>query len=170
MKHIFGLFSCFLCMSSVVIGANGTGAVEFLAPVAVQHTQNVNFGTVAIDPTAGTQTVTRSVTTGSRVCPAAYVCTGTSQNGLFTITGYPSASISLSVVGQLATLSDGAGHTLTFDPTFYDEVDSTTRVLDASGVKVFSVGGSITFTGNEVAGTYSSQNSGGSGYTITVNY
>jgi hypothetical protein len=43
-------------------------------------------------------------------------------------------------------------------------------ILNESGYAAVSISGTIDFTGNEVAGVYSSSNAGGSGYVMTVNY
>lgn len=130
---------------------------------------NVRFGTIAIDPAAGPQTATL-VVGQPIICPEAYVCSGFSGVGSIQIDSAP-ATLNLSMEGSLATLSDGAGHTLTFDPAFNDGTDikSLYSVGGVGGVTM-AIGGSITFTGNEVAGVYNTTNAGGSGYIVNVNY
>lgn len=125
---------------------------------------DIDFGTIAIDPAAGPQTVSidhESVVT----CPPTYVCSGTPSYGRPMAQGAPNTMVNITI-NSTATLSDGAGHTLTFTPTPVNSYLS----LNEAGVRSWRVSGSIDFTGDEAAGVYSTANAGGSGYTITVNY
>lgn len=171
MKHL-SLFALGLILSSGAFAATGTGhaQAELSTPLTVTNTQNIDFGTVAIDPAAGPQTITLNSGTGDTVeCPASYVC-GSGQPGLITITAQQYANINISIVGQTATLSDGAGNTLVFDPKFPDGTDLWTNQTMSTTSTTRPVYGSISFTGNEPAGVYNTTNAGGSGYVVTVNY
>ncbi|MBN1783644.1 MAG: DUF4402 domain-containing protein [Alphaproteobacteria bacterium] len=166
------LFALGAMLTSNTFAATGTGhaQAELTNPLTVVNNVTLNFGTIAIDPAAGAQTLAMNGS-GIVVCPATYVCSGSSVYGRVTVTGSPDTLVSLSLSGSTATLSDGAGNSLIFDPYFNNETDSVINSpLSAVGVATIFVMGSIDFTGNEVAGTYSSSNAGGTGYTVTVNY
>lgn len=168
----FSLFTFLVLFSYSGFCATGSGHVqtELTAPLSIETVKDINYGTIAIDPAVGSYAL-RLEGNGSVTCPSSYVCTGTTSRGEYNITGAPSTPVSISMTGSTATLSDGVGNTLVFDPSFYTGGDSLTGFsLGGSGTLFFAVEGKLYLTGNEVAGTYSSQNAGGSGYTITVNY
>ncbi|MHA1540980.1 MAG: DUF4402 domain-containing protein [Alphaproteobacteria bacterium] len=173
MKKILkvSLFTLSVVLSSNVYGAIGTGhaQVELQEPLVVDNQTTLDFAQVAIDPSAGAQTLSMTPA-GVVTCPATYACSGTTTNGVLRITGTPGGSVNVSVTGQTATLDDGSSNTLTFDPVFTGASDTLASVaLDgATGIADVSVGGSIDFAGTETAGTYSS--TAGTGYTVTVNY
>ncbi|MBN2780123.1 MAG: DUF4402 domain-containing protein [Alphaproteobacteria bacterium] len=166
------IFAMGLILSSGAMAATGTGhaQAELSTPLSISA-NSINFGTIAIDPAAGPQTI--SLTTADTVtCPATYVCSGSANSSNPIISGAPFQSFSLSLVGSTATLSDGLGHVLTFDPEIIiiGSGDTFSATLGAGGTYGVAIGGSINFTGNELAGIYSSSNAGGSGYIINVNY
>ncbi|MBN1783577.1 MAG: DUF4402 domain-containing protein [Alphaproteobacteria bacterium] len=171
MKIIFqsSLAVIALLVSSTAFAATGTGHAQAVLdnPLALQNLQDVNLGTIAIDPGAGAQTVSIDVA-GSVTCPATYVCSGSPTFGVIEVTGAPSSNVDVSITGATATLDDGSGNTLTFDPVLTGDIDTGSVLLDVLGGTYIYVGGSIDFLGTETAGTYTSQN--GSGYTVTVNY
>lgn len=168
------LFTLFTLISLKVNAATGTGEVQTVLanPLTVTNTQDINFGTIAIDPAAGTQVVSINPSSEAITCPPTYVCSESGARGRIRIDGAPSTIVNFSIEGELAILSDGLGNTLIFDPVLQTGTDTwlNTISLTQTGVINTSIGGSITFTGNETAGTYSSRNAGGSGYTFTVNY
>lgn len=166
-KHSIS-FALVLLLSSGVFAATGTGhaQAELSTPLGVESVQDLSFGTVAIDPDGGPQTITM-LSNGTRACPASYVCSGASSVARLRITGRPSTSAYVTTTGSSAVLSDGSGNTLTFVP---DQTSSWGIYIDGSSAHTISLGGTIDFTGNEVAGVYSSRNSGGSGFLVTVAY
>lgn len=173
MKKLFtlSLLAFGATLTSNAFAATGTGEAqaELTYPLGVSNAQNANLGTIAIDPGAGTQTITLSLSNTVN-CPATYVCTGSAQTGYLQVTGALSTSIYIDITGSTATLDDGSGNTLTFDPFLFSTLDTQTITVGSGGSTFVSFGGTIEFTGNEVVGTYSSNNAGGSGFTVTVNY
>ncbi|MBN2780039.1 MAG: DUF4402 domain-containing protein, partial [Alphaproteobacteria bacterium] len=162
MKNLFALslFALGAMLTSNTFAATGTGhaQAELTNPLSVANITNANLGIIAIDPGAGTQTVSIS-DAGAVTCPATYVCSGSPTAGTIRVTGSVSTAVSVSIVGSTATLSDGSGNTLIFDPFFMwggSPVDSFTAPTNLSGNLGKNVGGEITFTGAEVMGTYSS--------------
>ncbi|MBN1783770.1 MAG: DUF4402 domain-containing protein [Alphaproteobacteria bacterium] len=173
MKNLFkvSLFAMGVVLSSGAMAATGTGhaQVELTNPLTVTNTTTVDLGVIAIDPGAGAQTVSIAAATGTVTCPATYVCSGTPVAGSIRVTGAPSTAVNVDITGSTATLDDGSANQLTFDPIFDNATDQYNAfTLDGSGIGDFAIGGSIDFTGTEVAGVYTS--TAGSGYTITVNY
>lgn len=180
MKKI--LFPIALLLASNVFAATGTGhaRAELSAPLSVTNTQDVNFGTIAIDPGAGSQNVSYTNQSGI-TCPSGYVCSGTPQLGIAQISGAPDSSLSVSIAEGMTVLSNG-DKTINFDPyfTWYSYAYSSGGGSGNIHNKTFSqnpatsielrIGGTLYFTGSEDAGTYSSRTAGGSGYQITVNY
>lgn len=164
------LFILNILLSSTVMAATGSGhaQAQLTKPLSIAFVRNVNFGTISIDPSAGPQTVPITHF-GIITCPPTYVCAGSPIGALMNFNGAPSAPIFVSVSGETAVLSDGAGNTVTFDPAF-GSGDTHNTTLDATGYKALVMGGEVSFTGNEPAGTYSSSNAGGTGFQITVSY
>ncbi|MBN1784037.1 MAG: DUF4402 domain-containing protein [Alphaproteobacteria bacterium] len=170
MKTFF-IFGLSFFIGTNVMAATGTGhaQAELASPLIVVNGQNVDFGIIAIDPAAGSQTVSMSATL-TFSCPSAYVCSTPRASGRIIISGAPNTMVYYSVEGSMATLSDGLGHTLAFDPLFQSDLDASSYTLFPGGSMAVPVGGSLYFTGNEVSGTYNTTNAGGSGYQVTVNY
>ncbi|MBN1783846.1 MAG: DUF4402 domain-containing protein [Alphaproteobacteria bacterium] len=168
-------FALSIFFASGVMAATGSGhaQAELSNPLTITNSANINFGTIAIDPGTGPQTVGLNRFSGGLVsCPATYVCSGTTHYGQIALTGAPNTGVNINL-GATGILSDGSGHLITFEPYFIpagSHEHTSSLILDASGLASFNVIGEITFSGAETAGTYSSANSGGSGYTITVNY
>lgn len=162
-----------MVLNHAVFAATGTGEAqaELATPLTVENTRDLNFGTIAIDPGAGSQTLELRFPQGV-VCPASYVCSGTQDAGIIKISGNPNSLVNVSLSGSTATLSDGVGNTLVFDPMIITvnsiAVNADTYQMTLVPTVSFYVGGEITFDGSEVPGTYTSQN--GSGYIVTVNY
>lgn len=170
MKHL--LFITALLLTSNVFAATGDGhaQAELAKPLSVTHWQSVYFGTIAIDPAAGPQVVELVGLSNSINCPATYVCSGSPTRGVLQIRGAPNTSVQISFEGSTATLSDGLGNTVIFDPEYWTGVETASLSTSGSGDAYAEISGEITFTGTEPSGTYSSTNAGGSGYTVTVNY
>lgn len=111
------MMALMLGLSSNAMAATGTGhaRAELLNPLTVANQTTLDFGKIAIDPAAGAQTLSMT-SAGVVTCPASYVCSGTTTEGEILITGAPGGTVDISISGSTATLDDGAGHTLTFDP------------------------------------------------------
>ncbi|MBN1783792.1 MAG: DUF4402 domain-containing protein [Alphaproteobacteria bacterium] len=171
MKYLYILITG-MTLSTNVFAATGSGhaQAELSNPLSVSFPANINFGSISIDPGAGAQTITIS-TTSTVTCPSTYVCTGPASRAIVRVMGMPGALINIDMSGSIATLSDGTGNTLIFDPVLSNGEDAWPPLsINPDGSQQWAIGGSIDFTGNEVAGTYSSQNTGGSGFTVTINY
>ncbi|MBN1784032.1 MAG: DUF4402 domain-containing protein [Alphaproteobacteria bacterium] len=166
MKKVFFVLTLLFTSNAFAATGSGHAQTELETPLKVTSLADVTFQTIAIDPSAGPQVLTMEE------CPATYVCTGPKLYGFLDIRGAPSTVVHASLTGSTATLSDGAGNTITFDPFFRGapRYETLNTALSAGGALSLNVDGLLYLTGNEPAGTYSSKNAGGSGYQITVNY
>ncbi len=74
--------------------ATGTGEAqaELTQPLIVYETKTVDFGTIAVDPASGAQTVSIN-NLGVITCPASYVCSGTPAAGSVTAAGANSTMV-----------------------------------------------------------------------------
>lgn len=165
------IFTLTLLLASNVFAATGTGhaQTQLSNPLSITNTRDIDFGTIAIDPSAGSQTVEMIFDGFNIICPSAYVCPVSGMGGLLRITKAPNTEIHLSVESSTATLSDGNGNTIIFDPIISGFGETATFTNSSEEIN-FGILGSLFFTGNEPAGTYSTRNTGGSGYQVTVNY
>ncbi|MBN1783659.1 MAG: DUF4402 domain-containing protein [Alphaproteobacteria bacterium] len=162
------VFTAFFSFNVFAATGRGEAQAELTSPLAVSGDM-VYFGEIAIDPASGPQMI--SIDIGSNItCPQTYVCTGFKRRGYANITGAPNSLVTLDISGSTALLSDGNGHTIVFDPTLSIFGDTRSFSLNTEGKASSYVVGDLYFTGNEPAGFYSSQNAGGSGYIINVNY
>ena len=147
---------------TVAMAVDGVGDVVALvvAPLAVNETQTMNFGTVAGGPTAGTISMdingNRTVLSGD----AQIITTGAGLPGIFTITGEAGAAITVTTPDTTATLTGGGGADMGFtliSPTFPTTVDGTD----------LQFGGVLSIGVNQGAGSYTTV---GDTYTVQVNY
>lgn len=148
--------------SAFSASTTGDAQVIIRSALGISQTQAMNFGRVEHDNTVQTVTVSSG---GAVTCGGAYLCTGGTQAaGQFTITGTGTSTVN--VTRQDGILSDGSGHTTALTPT------SANTIALVAGSAVLNVGGSFSFTpvtGQESA-VYSTSNSGGQPYVISVNY
>ncbi|MBN1784099.1 MAG: DUF4402 domain-containing protein [Alphaproteobacteria bacterium] len=170
MKKILFLVGFMLSTNAFAATGAGEAQAELTTPLSISIDREVSFGTIAIDPSAGPQTIEVYVSQITS-CPPSYVCSGSVNQSIATVSGAPHQLVSASVEGSTAILDDGSGNQLIFDPFLGSgKTESFNYDLGASGSFIWSIGGTIDFTGNETAGIYRSTNTGGSGYQVTVNY
>lgn len=176
------IFTLLVVSSMMISGAfaqgtdSGTATVvtEVLANLSISAATTVNFGNVAstsdpvIDPTGASHSDVASPVIGT-----------------FTVAGAAGASVDVSF-DATATLSDGAAtpNTITFTPDL--AAHATTQAgapslatgaditLNGSGAYLFWVGGELGTPGtgisSQTAGSYSTANTGGSAWNVTVTY
>ena len=152
-----------LGFTSSAFGASigGDAQVILTKSISMEQSQSLNFGVIEHDGSAQSVSISPS---GTVAC-GSYTCTaGTSQEGIFKITGSDGSTINLTKTDGV--LSDGDGHTINIVPSF----TAPTITGSVSGTNV-SVGASLgTIAASQVAGIYSTSNVGGSPYVITANY
>ncbi|MBN2779624.1 MAG: DUF4402 domain-containing protein [Alphaproteobacteria bacterium] len=171
LKLSFFVFGFFFVSSLEAATGSGHVQTELSQPLSVAETQTIDFGTIEIDPSAGPQTVSMNARYEDITCPATYVCQASGTQGLITTSGLDNQLFHISLSGSVAILSDGQGNILTFDPFFWNELEEKNTYIPSGNTSTFEwIGGTLSFTGDEPAGTYSSSNAGGSPYVVTVNY
>ena len=147
--------------SALAASASETGNIKakVVAPVTVDETQVLDFGTV-LAPTGSAKKVTIS-TDGTRSADdnSILVGTNTGKAAIFDVTGAENQQITIQSIGN-TTLS-GTGEPMTVN-NFVTDPAST---LTLSGTKgQIKVGADLTVGASQAEGEYSGT------YTITVNY
>ncbi|MBN1783825.1 MAG: DUF4402 domain-containing protein [Alphaproteobacteria bacterium] len=159
MKKLLPILGLLFSSNSMAAIGTGHAQAELTKPLSITFVRNVNFGTISIDPSAGPQTIPITMY-GTVTCPLTYVCAGSPIGGLMYFYGSPNIPISVSISGETATLTDGNGNSIIFDPSF-GSGDTHNTMLDNVGYRALIMGGEISFTGNESEGVYSSTNARG---------
>ncbi|MDQ4418996.1 DUF4402 domain-containing protein [Sphingobium sp. DEHP117] len=122
----------------------------------VTKTADLVFGKIVRGSSNGTLSVS---TAGARTCPAPLTCMGAVSAARFTITGTNNRDVSISVSPSV-TLTASGGATMTATLT-----NSPTQLrLKNASTNAFTVGGSLTISGTQTAGSYTGT------FTVTVNY
>jgi hypothetical protein len=142
--------------------ANGTATATVVAPITVTENFPMNFGDIAVGTVGGTVILatdgTRSVTGD---VDAVSSTPGTAAT--FNVTGVAGAAYTIGY--GAGTLTDGGVNSMAVNGFS----DTSTGTL-AGGSELISVGATLTVTGSQVPGSYSTANAGGTPYTVTVNY
>lgn len=169
-----------LFMAFVLLGISTSGfgqAVTKLAEASaniithISLTKNVdmNFGNISAGTADGTvelPAVVSPVCIGSNVIiPTGH--TGNPTAAKFTVTGEAGYTYSITKPNDGYKISDGDGHVMTIsDWTTSDGAGTLT-----SGTQVIYIGGTLSVSANQFAGTYTTTKTGGDGlFPITVNY
>ena len=166
-RILFRLIAAFIAVGQAGTIANaastsGTASAVVEAPLTVAQDAEMNFGTVTGGATPGTVVLdtagARTVTGGAQV-----IALNPGSAGIFTITGEAGRTYVVTFSAS-ATLSDGS-NTMTVDSFTHNS--SGTLVGNSES---FQVGGTLNVGANQISGSYSTTNAGGSPFTITVNY
>ena len=167
LKNIFralGLgivFSTLFPRESMTAGstsADGNVSVTIIEQASIESEADIDFGTLISPGYQGTFTVN---TSGLLSCATNWVCTGTPSAGKFKIL---SNTASVDVSYQDGVLSDGLGHTLTV------KVDGQKALSVVNGSATLYVGAELEVPYGTSAGLYSTSNTGGTPYKVTINY
>jgi hypothetical protein len=126
--------------------ASATADAVILAPLTVTNTDNLDFGTVAVNG-AGTVAVSSG---GTRTCSANLVCSGTPSAAAFTVAGAASVNVSIGYQ-NITTLTSGANSMVLSN---LSNSAGGTLALNGSGAGAFTVGGDLAVAANQAAGTY----------------
>jgi hypothetical protein len=148
--------------------ADGTATATVVAPITVAENTAMSFGDIAVGVGGGTVVLAN---TGGGRTPSGDVevlATTAGTSAVFDVTGLNGATYSISYT-QDAILSDGSGNSMTALATSFTDSNSGTGSIGAAGDS-FSVGATLTVTGGQAPGSYSTANVGGQPYQVTVNY
>lgn len=130
---------------------------EVVAALSVTEVEELNFGSVATSPVAGTVTV---ATDGNRNCGGGVTCIGgTPQAAEVLIQGTAGQGIDITL--PASTLVSNGGENMTVD-NFTATTLSTT--LDGSGNATISIGGVLNVSPSQDTGSYTGV------MTVTANY
>lgn len=141
-----------MCGPAVAAGTSGNVGVVTLRPLSIVNTEDLNFGTilrptvagtVVIDPTSGTRTVTGGVAAAGGAPLAAQ----------FYTYGGPSQNVQVNR-GPLPVLNR-AGGGATMNVTGLTLNGPTLRFLNAAGLLDLRVGGTLAVGANQLEGDYS---------------
>lgn len=128
--------------------AVGRATATVVAPIVLTHSEDaaLSFGRFTVS-TGGTVVVT-AAGAGSTTGRVSFVPGGTAVTAdRFRVTGDKARSFSISTTG--GTITNGS-RTMAFTTT----PSATTLVTGATGIAHFTVGGTLSATGNETAGYY----------------
>ena len=125
--------------------ASATADAVILAPLTVANTDNLDFGTIAVNG-AGTVTVSAAAAP-TRTCVAPLVCSGAFSAAAFTVTGETGSNVSVSY-SNVTNLTSGANSMVLSNLT-----NSGLATL-AAGSNSLYVGGDLAVAANQPAGTY----------------
>ena len=137
-----------------------------LQPLTLNRVQDLDFGTILVDPLGGGGTVTIDADDGSRSVTGGVAEVGVNggQRAIFSGAGPANDTVDL-------VLSQPAGGLLYRDATtslagvlVLDQSGSTTRTMDSLGAYSVGVGGTFTIAATQGAGVYTAD------FDLTANY
>lgn len=135
--------------------ATGDVTVRVLQAITVSKTADLNFGRVVAGTAAGSVVVAED---GTRTCPAALKCLGTTTSGAFAVTGTAGETVTVAIDTPSIQLTSGTNKMAV-------ALTTTTKTLTlATAGNAFRVAGSLAVGANQAAGTYTGQ------FTVSVNY
>lgn len=142
--------------------AAADATAEVLAALELTNTDALNFGTIVVSATSTGGTVDVDVA-GARTCAGDIVCgpAGAEQAAGFTVVGTAGADVSVTVQDLVAN-PVSLTHTANVGSTSAAHNIELTALVDSaggsfvgfSGSEDFTVGGTISLDGSEIAGTY----------------
>lgn len=144
--------------ASVAFATSQTGNASATIQQAISITENtaMDFGTIGIDGTGGTVTVS---TAGAVSGPGGYAFSGSPAAGNFTASGDASTAVTISFTAGTLT---GPGAAMTLNNFSHDA--GVTPTTNGSGDLTFNVGADLVVNVAQASGAYSGT------YTVTVNY
>ncbi len=166
MKKYLAIILTLISFQSQALTGDGEAKINMIKPLTLTQTQSVDFGNIAVDG-AGVVYLSGKTYHEKIYCSGfnSHSCPSLGTRGLFLISGKEKTSVSLSIV-RGGILANENGDIVTFSP----EINTENTTLNYKGERVIKVGGTISLSGNETAGEYSTLNSGGSPYQINVIY
>lgn len=135
--------------------ASATVTARILQQAAITKTSDLDYATIV--PASTASTVIVAPVTGTRVCGAGLVCTGTATAARFSVAG---------TLGQLVTVSVPANVTLTSGSHTMTStlLSSLVAPITLLATNEFTVGGTLAVGADQVDGVYTGT------FTATVDY
>lgn len=164
MKKLFILSSVSLfALGSAAYAASATGTANIrVAPqISIAVANNLEFGSVTTDGTAGTVNITTGGSS-SATGGVTLISSGTTRAaGAFNVTGEANATYTITLPSSI-NLSDGASHTITIDN--FQSNPSNNGTLSAGGTQTLNVGARANLGTSQAIGSYTGT------YQVTVAY
>ena len=160
-------YSIQLAQSNRRVRLSGRADTFAVTPLTLTPGTSMDFGQIASGTMGGSITLDAISGIRTTVSGDADVVSGAISGtpGTFTVQGDTGLSFNVSYGNGLLTDSSG-GNGITISGF----TDTTAAMTLTGGADSFSVGATLTLTGSQPPGNYSTANPGGSPYTITVNY
>jgi len=134
----------------------GNADAQIQQAISIVEDTTMDFGTIAVDGTGGTVTITAA---GSVSGPVGYSFSGTPAAGAFTASGDATTAVTISFTAGSLT---GPGTAMTLNNFTHDA--GGTPTTDGVGDLTFNVGADLVTNAVQTSGAYSGT------YTVTVNY
>ena len=160
--------------------ASADAKVEVLKPLKIEAAADgLNFGSVIVDPAGGNISIAAD---GTLTCGNAFVCTGDTSVAEFTVTeGTIGKTVNFALPANAVLVQAGVnpvsgpanqkielGSYVTNAAASADDANIYTVTLANNGAgegnATFSIGGSLSFDGNELPGEYATE------FSVTVEY
>lgn len=136
-----------------------TAKARILRQITLTNTSDLEFATIVSGATAGSVAVS---TAGTRTCPTALTCTGTTTAANFNIQGTNNAVVLIGGDNSVS-LSNGSGGTMSASLDY--STNSVTLTAGPGSVGgSFTVGGTLSVGATQAEGTYSGI------FNVTANY
>lgn len=143
--------------------ATATATATIIAPITLVNVEDMNFGLVAVNGTAGTvilSTASARTATGGVTLPSNV--TGVTA-AKFTVGGAAGYTYAITLPSGTITIDDNDGHTMPVGT--FTSLPSGTGTL-AGGTQDLYVGATLDVAGSQAPGIYSSDTP----FSVTVNY
>src|SRR5580658_2804363 len=143
-------------LAVVLAGWAAPASAQCFTAVSVSQTQQMNFGTIAVNGSSGTVTIASN---GTVTVPGGFVHTGAGTAGAFKATGSPFCPAVLSFTAGALT---GPGTAMTING--FTNSAGGAPFFNIVGTLTFNVGANLLVNAGQAGGTYSGT------YTVTVVY
>jgi len=138
--------------------SDGSAGAEIIAPLEIENTADLYFGTIA--PSTSTDDVVVVSSDGSRKCGPALVCLTTDHTpATFQVTGEAGYAYTIDLPSEIE-ITSGNGDTMTVSS--FDGSQERGQLRD--GTDSFTVGGTLAVAARQAAGQYRGA------FTVTVEY
>jgi hypothetical protein len=152
------------------VSATATAAATIVSPIAITKATDMNFGNVASSAAAGTVVLAPGGGRTANLGVTLPATVGTVSVASFNVSGTPNYTYSITLPAGATTITSG-GNSMTVDTWTSSPTVAAGGLLSGAGTQTLNVGATLNVGISQAAGSYSSQNAGGSGpFTVQVNY
>ncbi len=144
--------------------ASATGTATIIEPITISNAQDMNFGNVAINASAGTVELAPDASRTPLGGVTLPVVTGTVTAAEFDVTGDGSSTYDITLPSSNYTITRVSGSETMIINAFTCSTGSAGALV--AGLETFQVGATLNVGGNQVPGVYTNA----TGFDVTVNY